>query len=67
MPWHLNRLNAFLSFAMNSLRKVVVQEKPSLPCRVSLEDADVGETIFLLGGEAHPNRVLALRRAPKSI
>lgn len=29
-------------------RRVVVDEKPGFPCRVSLEDAEVGETVLLL-------------------
>jgi hypothetical protein len=33
--------------AMNA-RRVVVDEKPGVPCRVSLADAEVGETVLLL-------------------
>ena len=29
-------------------RRLVVEEKPGTPCRVSLEDAEVGETVVLL-------------------
>jgi hypothetical protein len=29
-------------------RRVVVDEKPGFPCRVSLADAEVGETVLLL-------------------
>lgn len=29
-------------------RRLVVDEKPGTPCRVSLEDAEVGETVLLL-------------------
>jgi hypothetical protein len=29
-------------------RRVVVDEKPGFPCRVSLSDADVGETVLLV-------------------
>ncbi|MFA6958250.1 MAG: DUF1203 domain-containing protein [Thermoanaerobaculia bacterium] len=29
-------------------RRVVVDEKPGFPCRVSLEDAEIGETVLLL-------------------
>jgi hypothetical protein len=29
-------------------RRIVVDERPGFPCRVSLEDADVGETVLLL-------------------
>lgn len=30
------------------VRRMVVDEKPGFPCRVSLADADVGETVLLL-------------------
>jgi hypothetical protein len=29
-------------------RKLVVEEKPGTPCRVSLEDAEIGETVLLV-------------------
>lgn len=29
-------------------RRMVVEEKPGTPCRVSLEDAEIGETVVLL-------------------
>jgi hypothetical protein len=29
-------------------RRIVVEEKPGVPCRVSLADAEVGETVLLL-------------------
>jgi hypothetical protein len=29
-------------------RRMIVDEKPGFPCRVSLEDAEVGETVILL-------------------
>ena len=29
-------------------RKMVVEEKPGTPCRVSLEDAEIGETVVLV-------------------
>ena len=33
--------------AMNA-RRMVVEAKPGVPCRVSLADAEVGETVLLL-------------------
>lgn len=37
-------------------RRVVVDEKPGFPCRVSLEDAEVGETVLLLPVTHHDVR-----------
>ena len=34
-------------------RKMVVEEKPGTPCRVSLEDAEVGETVVLVPFQHH--------------
>lgn len=34
--------------AARGMRRVVADEKPGFPCRVSLADADVGETLLLL-------------------
>jgi len=34
-------------------RRMVVDEKPGYPCRVSLADAEVGETVILLNFEHH--------------
>jgi uncharacterized protein DUF1203 len=34
--------------AARGIRRVVADEKPGFPCRVSLEDAEVGETLLLL-------------------
>ena len=36
-------------------RKMVVDEKPGYPCRVSLVDAEVGETVMLINYEHQPN------------
>lgn len=33
---------------IRNVQKILVEEKPGYPCRVSLEDAEVGETVFLL-------------------
>lgn len=35
-------------------RRMVVDTKPGFPCRVSLEDADVGETVILIHHEHQP-------------
>jgi hypothetical protein len=37
-------------------RRVVVDEQPGFPCRVSLEDAEVGETVLLLPVTYHDVR-----------
>jgi hypothetical protein len=34
----------------------VVDSKPGFPCRVTLEDADIGETVFLLNFEHLPGQ-----------
>jgi hypothetical protein len=34
--------------------RIVVDEKPGYPCRVSLADAEVGETVILLNHEHQP-------------
>lgn len=36
------------ALAARGIRRVVADEKPGFPCRVSLEDAEVGETVLLL-------------------
>jgi hypothetical protein len=36
-----------------AIRRVVVDEKPGYPCRVSLADAEIGETVLLLPFEHH--------------
>jgi hypothetical protein len=35
-------------FAANNTRLEVVQEHPGTPCRVSLDDAQIGETVALV-------------------
>ena len=39
--------------ARHGARRRVAQEKPGYPCRVSLEDADIGENLILLTFEHH--------------
>ncbi|WP_289034850.1 DUF1203 domain-containing protein [uncultured Roseibium sp.] len=52
---------AFLSalseeeLAARHIKTYVADAKPGFPCRVSLEDAEVGETVFLLHFEHQPN------------
>jgi hypothetical protein len=36
------------------MRRLVADDKPGYPCRVSLEDAEPGETVILLPYEHHP-------------
>jgi hypothetical protein len=38
------------------LRRMIVDEKPGFPCRVTLEDAEVGEHVLLLPFEHQPAR-----------
>ena len=40
----------------HNARRVEVTNKPGFPCRVSLEDAEVGETVILLNYEHQPER-----------
>jgi hypothetical protein len=35
------------------IKRMVVNEKPGYPCRVSLEDADIGEEVILVSHEFH--------------
>jgi hypothetical protein len=41
--------------AARRIRTYVADEKPGFPCRVSLADAEIGETVFLLHYEHQPN------------
>lgn len=40
--------------ARRNMIRTVVQEKPGAPCRISLEDADVGEHVLLLNYQHQP-------------
>lgn len=42
-----------LELAKLGIRRRVAKEKPGYPCRVSLEDAEVGESLLLLPFEHH--------------
>jgi len=35
------------------IKRMIVDEKPGYPCRISLEDADIGEEVILLPYEFH--------------
>ena len=56
---HLTQLSD-AELAAQNIHKRVVDANPGYPCRVSLQDADIGETVFLLHhchhGEATPYR-----------
>jgi len=39
--------------AVRGIARVVADEKPSFPCRVTLRDADIGESLLLLNYEHH--------------
>lgn len=39
--------------ADRNIRRMVVDEKPGFPCRVTLDDAEVGESVLLLPYEHH--------------
>lgn len=64
MPFQIKALEAEAFsrfFAMNdaellqhNIRKMVVVTSPGAPCRVSLADAEVGETVLLLNYEHQP-------------
>jgi len=42
--------------ARRGVRRMLVTEKPGFPCRVTLEDAEPGETVLLLNYEHQPVR-----------
>jgi hypothetical protein len=43
-----------LSLDKQNVRRMTVTEKPGFPCRVTLEDADVGDSVLLLNYEHQP-------------
>lgn len=49
---HLSGLTAE-ELTAQGIRKVVADESPGFPCRVSLEDAAVGETLYLMNFTHH--------------
>ncbi len=42
--------------AVRGIRRMAVDEKPGFPCRVTLEDAEPGESVLLLAFEHQPAR-----------
>jgi hypothetical protein len=40
--------------AAQGVRRVRVDQKPNAPCRISLDDADIGETVLLLNYDHQP-------------
>jgi hypothetical protein len=53
--------NSFFELKDNELQKIggkrlIVDEKPGYPCRVSLEDAEIGEEVILVPFEFHDTK-----------
>lgn len=44
------------ALAIQNARRTIVDEKPGFPCRVTLEDAEPGESVLLLPFEHQPAR-----------
>lgn len=42
-----------LELSVNNIVKQTVNKKPSFPCRVTLQDAEIGEEVFLLNYQFH--------------
>jgi hypothetical protein len=42
------------ALAERGAQRVRVTEKPAAPCRISLDDAEIGETVLLLGYDHQP-------------
>lgn len=42
-----------MNFENLNVKKMIVDEKPGYPCRLSLEDAEIGEEVLLLPYEHH--------------
>jgi len=42
------------ALAERGVQRVLVTEKPAAPCRISLDDAEIGETVLLLGYDHQP-------------
>ena len=65
MPFQIHGLPATLftdlfalsdaALAQRSASRFLVDEKPGFPCRISLADAEVGETVILVNYEHQPN------------
>jgi hypothetical protein len=55
-PAPFERLHALAddALAARGVRRMRVEAKPSAPCRVSLDDAEIGEAVLLLSHEHQP-------------
>lgn len=42
------------ALAKSGVERLIVDNKPGYPCRVSLQDADIGETVLLMNYEHQP-------------
>lgn len=42
-----------LELEQRGIKRMIVDEKPGFPCRVSLEDAEIGEEVILVSHEFH--------------
>ena len=42
------------ALATSGVERIIVDNKPGYPCRVSLQDADIGETVLLMNYEHQP-------------
>lgn len=42
------------ALAKSGVERMIVDNKPGYPCRVSLQDADIGETVLLMNYEHQP-------------
>ncbi|MEN3324963.1 DUF1203 domain-containing protein [Mariniflexile soesokkakense] len=47
-----------------SIKRMIVNEKPGYPCRVSLEDAEIGEEVILVSYEFHKTNSPYKSRGP---
>lgn len=60
---HLWRASA-QALAESGAQRVAVTATPGAPCRVSLDDAEVGEEVILLSHEHQPNRTAYRQQGP---
>jgi hypothetical protein len=52
------------ALAERGAQRVRVEEKPSAPCRISLDDAEVGESVLLLNYEHQPAKTPYRQQGP---
>lgn len=60
---HLRALSD-ADLAVAGAQRVLVAEKPAAPCRISLDDADIGETVLLLNYAHQPADTPYRRQGP---